>query len=166
MKLGEVSSRCFFLPTVAGPWWIRKKMIVWDIYVGMVFVLCFVRFLFCFFVGFRECNIYPGSPKTKLCPLVGSGILYMDHPKNHSLFGLGLPGYMYPFIWFYHIPSSLRVHSLNWFRNHFSEDSFDLNSEVSKITNYPPKKSNIDAQNGHIWEEIPSLNHHFEGYSC
>ena len=34
----------------------------------------------------------PG-PKTKLCPLVGSGILYMDHPKNHSLFGLGLPGH-------------------------------------------------------------------------
>ncbi len=34
----------------------------------------------------------PGSPKTKLCPLVGSGILYMDHPKDHSLFGLGLPG--------------------------------------------------------------------------
>ncbi len=30
---------------------------------------------------------------TKLCPLVGSGILYMDHPKDHSLFGLGLPGY-------------------------------------------------------------------------
>ena len=30
-------------------------------------------------------NIVPGSPetKTKLCPLVGSGILYMDHPKEH-----------------------------------------------------------------------------------
>ena len=29
------------------------------------------------------------SKSTKLCPLVGSGILYMDHPKNHSLFGRG-----------------------------------------------------------------------------
>ena len=28
---------------------------------------------------------FPGSPKTKLCPLVGSGILYMDHPKNQPL---------------------------------------------------------------------------------
>ena len=37
----------------------------------------------------------PGSPKTKLCPLVGSGILYMDHPKDHSLFSLGLPGGTY-----------------------------------------------------------------------
>ena len=46
-------------------------------------------------------NIYPGSPKTKLCPLVGSGILYMDHPKNHSLFGLGLPGYIYIFQFYY-----------------------------------------------------------------
>ena len=35
---------------------------------------------------------------TKLCPLVGFGILYMDHPKDHSLFGLGLPGYIYIFI--------------------------------------------------------------------
>ena len=38
------------------------------------------------------------SKSTKLCPLVGSGILYIgsresfkgDHPKDHSLFGLGL----------------------------------------------------------------------------
>ena len=29
-----------------------------------------------------------GSPKTKLCPMVGSGNPEsMDHPKNHSLFG-------------------------------------------------------------------------------
>ena len=34
----------------------------------------------------------PGNPKTNLCPLVGSGILDMDHPKDHSLFGLRLPG--------------------------------------------------------------------------
>ena len=32
---------------------------------------------------------------TKLCPLVGSGILYMDHPNHHSLFDLGLPGKSY-----------------------------------------------------------------------
>ena len=32
---------------------------------------------------------HPGSPKTKLCRLVGSGILYMDHPQktSHGLFG-------------------------------------------------------------------------------
>ena len=29
---------------------------------------------------------------TKLCPLVGSGILHIDHPKDHTLFGLGLSG--------------------------------------------------------------------------
>ena len=29
-----------------------------------------------------ELYIYPGSPKTKLCRLVGSGILYRNHPKN------------------------------------------------------------------------------------
>ena len=46
-------------------------------------------------------SIYPGSPKTKLCPLVGSGILYMDHPKDHSLFGLGLPGYINVYIYNY-----------------------------------------------------------------
>ena len=26
-----------------------------------------------------------GSPRTKLCPLVGSGILYMNHPKDQAL---------------------------------------------------------------------------------
>ena len=36
----------------------------------------------------------PGSPKIKLCPLAGSGILYMDHLKDHSLFDLGLPGFI------------------------------------------------------------------------
>ena len=34
--------------------------------------------------------------KNKLCPLVGSGILYMDHPENHFLFGPRLRiGYIY-----------------------------------------------------------------------
>ena len=33
---------------------------------------------------------YPGSPKTKLCLLV---TLYMDHFRDHSLFGLELEGY-------------------------------------------------------------------------
>ena len=37
------------------------------------------------------------SSWTKLCPLVGSGILFMDHPKHHSLFGLGLPGKIFIF---------------------------------------------------------------------
>ena len=31
-------------------------------------------------------HIYPRKSKsTKLCPLVGSGILYMDHPKDQPL---------------------------------------------------------------------------------
>ena len=54
--------------------------------------------------------IHPGSPKTKLCPLVGSGILYMDHPKDHSLFGLGPPGYisiyLYRYIFIYTLPET------------------------------------------------------------
>ena len=29
----------------------------------------------------------------KLCPLVGSGILHMDHPKDNFLCGFRLPGY-------------------------------------------------------------------------
>ena len=33
------------------------------------------------------------KPQFLLCLLVGSRILYMDHPKDHSLFGLRLPGY-------------------------------------------------------------------------
>lgn len=36
-------------------------------------------------------TMYPGGPKTRHCPLV-VGILCMDHPKDHSLFGLGLSG--------------------------------------------------------------------------
>ena len=32
------------------------------------------------------------SPKTKLCPLGYQGILFLDHPKDHSLFSLGLAG--------------------------------------------------------------------------
>ena len=43
---------------------------------------------------FSACGcVYPGSPKTKLFRLVGSGILHIDHPKDHTLFGLGLSGY-------------------------------------------------------------------------
>ena len=34
-----------------------------------------------------------GSPKSKLCPMVGSGILYVDHPRDDSLFVFGLQGY-------------------------------------------------------------------------
>ena len=37
---------------------------------------------------------HPGSPKTKPCPLV-VGNLYMDHPRDHSLFGLGLSEIIY-----------------------------------------------------------------------
>ena len=42
-------------------------------------------------------SIYPQSPKPKFCPLVGLGILYMDHPKPTSHFVwlaklAGLPG--------------------------------------------------------------------------
>ena len=33
------------------------------------------------------------SKPTKLCPLVVGNPESMDHPKDHSLFGLGLPGY-------------------------------------------------------------------------
>ena len=33
------------------------------------------------------------KPQFLLCLSVGSRILYMDHPKDHSLFGLRLPGY-------------------------------------------------------------------------
>ena len=40
--------------------------------------------------GRRGKNPYPGSPKTKLCPLV------VGNPKDHSLFGLGLPGLRFP----------------------------------------------------------------------
>ena len=29
------------------------------------------------------------------CPLVGSGIRYMDDSKDYSVFGLGLPGFKY-----------------------------------------------------------------------
>ena len=39
------------------------------------------------------------SKPAKLCPLLGSGILYMDHPKDHSLFGLGLPGTIVKLSW-------------------------------------------------------------------
>ena len=35
------------------------------------------------------------SKSTKLCTLALSGILYMDHPKDDSLFGLGLLGEIY-----------------------------------------------------------------------
>jgi len=30
-------------------------------------------------------HVYPGSPKSKFFPLVGSGILHMDHPKDLPL---------------------------------------------------------------------------------
>ena len=49
-----------------------------------------------FLVGRLKRNLFfhsymPRKSKfTKLCSLVV--ILYMDHPKDHSLFGLGLPG--------------------------------------------------------------------------
>ena len=38
-------------------------------------------------------SVLPMKPQFLLCLLVGSRILYMDHPKDHSLFGLRLPGY-------------------------------------------------------------------------
>jgi len=53
-------------------------------------------------------TMYPGGPKTRHCPLVVGNPLHgcMDHPKDHSLFGLGLSGctahiyfiYTYPLI--------------------------------------------------------------------
>ena len=33
----------------------------------------------------------------------------MDHPKNHSLFGLGLPGYIYIIIYIYKSPGRTKL---------------------------------------------------------
>ena len=55
---------------------------------------------------------YPGSPsRPNFAHKVGSGILCMDHPKGHSLFGLGLPGlYISHWLtWSHHFWKSWRV---------------------------------------------------------
>ena len=46
-----------------------------------------------FQMGWNHQLVNLGCPRNQTaCPLVGSGILYLDHPKEHFLFGLGLPG--------------------------------------------------------------------------
>ena len=92
MPIGSMET-CISIPTFGSLWqmWVNMTYMDGIMGVGNTHVCCRCSITMWNFIGMIHLIIL--STFTRTPNLNTTKIFYMDHPKDHSLFGLGLPGY-------------------------------------------------------------------------